>query len=160
MYKTLNDIKDFISTNLADAVAIVEAENSITLTPYLVLQIFTPYGKQYPSISITPSVVDPMAESAGNRVYFGNPTHRDDVINIHIWDRRNPNDARTLETNIVGYMDALEELFKGDYTLSGIKGISILDTTFTELFPDFSSPDQSFLLEGATLRLRVRYNII
>lgn len=164
MLSTLDKILTFIQDNIADAVTIVETENSVTLTPYRELKKYTAKGRQYPSITILPDETDPMIESAGNRAFFGNPTKRDDVLIVQVWDRGNTNDADTVETNVIGYMDALNELFQGDYNIAGVKGIQILGTRYTELFPDLTVGAEvgglTPLLKGASLQIRVTYNIL
>ncbi len=158
MYYTMNTVLNFITNNLADAVAEVESRNSITIEDYKVLQLHTPLGHQYPSIHINPISVDEVQDLGGNGSFYGNPSKRDKVLAIRVWDRGNKTSTDKVETNVIGYMDALEELFKSDYTLSNIKGIDILDTTYTDLFPDLASQNPNFLLKGATLQIRVRYN--
>jgi len=160
MVGALSAIKDFIEDNIAESISRVEARDGITLTPYLVLQEYTSLGTQFPSITLHPASVEEMQIGAGNRPFYGNPSERDKVISIRVFDRGNKTTTNVTETNVTGYMDALEDLFMSDYALDGIKGVDILDTEFTDLFPDFSLVNEELLLKGAILRLRVRYSII
>ena len=164
MYSALNKLKTFLDTYLSDAVSKFETDNGVSLTPLSVLKIFTEKGNQYPQLIILPDETEPMSESAGNRVYFGNPNKRNEIITIQVWDRGNTNNADTIETNVIGYMDSLEELFKSDYTIEGVKGVEILGTRYTDLFPDISSGSSegmtTLLLKGASIQIKIKYNIL
>lgn len=165
MYTTLKKIKTFLDTYLSDAVSKFETDNSVTLTPLKVLKIYTEKGAQYPQLIILPDESEPMSESAGNRTYFGNPNKRNELVTIQVWARGNTNTADTIETDVIGYMDSLEELFKSDYSIAGVKGIEILSTRYTELFPDISAgvdenQQQTLLLKGASIQIRIKYNIL
>ena len=116
-------------------------------------------GRQFPSLSILPRATEPAPPSAGNRPFFGNPSHRDELVIIQVWARGNFTSTKVVENNVMGYMDSLDKLFKSDYEIAGIKGIDLMDTSYTELFPDPLAEGQ-LLLKGATLLIRVRYNIL
>lgn len=155
MLSTLDNVLEFIEDNIATAIATIEARHSITLTPYLVLKKYTPLGQQFPAISIHPVVSEEATAGAGNGGFFGNPSKRDKIVAIKVWARGNQTETDTVETDVVGYMDAFEELFKSELKINESSGVEVLDTVFDELFPI----DRVQLLKVATLRIRVKYNL-
>lgn len=159
MLGSVNLIETFLNANLTSAVTEVESENGVSITPLAELLKYTSKGRQFPVLSILPSGTEPTPTSAGNRSFFGNPSSRSDLIMLQVWARGNIDVSRQVETDVIGYMDSLEKLFSGDYAITGVKGVEILDTSYTELFPDPLAEGQ-LLLKGATLLIKVRYNII
>ena len=155
MLSTLDNVLSFIEDNITTAITTIEARHSITLTPYLKLEKYTPLGQQFPAISIHPAVSDEATIGAGNGRFFGNPSKRDKVVAIKVWARGNQTQSNTVETDVVGYMDVFEELFKSELKVSESSGVAVLETVYDELFP----LDKETLLKVATLRIRVKYNL-
>jgi hypothetical protein len=117
MEDTLNGMYSYINTNLEAGLVAIETARSVTIPRWKKLQTGFVLTKQYPNISIVPVAT---AFEYGEQDEFLNPWY-DHTISIII--QHSGGEQKTIQTDLVRYVEALTELFvgsKNNYQAGGL----------------------------------------